>query len=488
LEALDRLNLAQPMLDAAQKPQPPLLYLSGQKTIARVDFARFLHRPYPYQLVIWQQRIERVLEAELRQRGPRVERATRLISFEMDDDGVMAHVERNGRSSEVIRAGRIVGCDGGHSTVRKTLGLKMEGTTLPEHLWLGEFDIEWKRSRDTMYVWWHKDGLTSALYIDFTQKWHVIVECDKCKEEPTLERMRALFSEQTGEIDARLKNPAWMGTLTINQRMPGHFMMVRAFLAGDAAHVHSAAGGQGMNIGMQDAMNLGWKLALTLSGAAASTLLQTYESERLPNAQHVLAATQRYQWLQIPHSIIGRLLAGTFTKAVMGIRPFGEAMARRIGMLNLNYQKSSLSRHNSRGATPHSRAGWRVPDAPCKIDNQATMLFEIIRGTHGNLFFFVGENPSPSTISRLRAVEQSIASLKPHLRTHYIVACEVDADNAALSGASVLTDGAQHLQTVFGLRAPEIIYVRPDGYIGLRTQNLDGQGLLDYLDLIYAKA
>lgn len=195
-----------------------------------------------------------------------------------------------------------------------------------------------------MYVWWHKDGLTSALFIDFTQTWHIMVECDKCKEEPTLERMRALFSEQTGEIDARLQNPAWMGTLTINQRMPGHFMMGRAFLAGDAAHVHSAAGGQGMNTGMQDAMNLGWKLALTLSGAAAPTLLQTYESERLPNAQHVLAATQRYQWLQIPHSVIGRRLAGAFTKAVMGIRPFGEAMARRIGMLNLNYQNSSLSR------------------------------------------------------------------------------------------------------------------------------------------------
>jgi 2-polyprenyl-6-methoxyphenol hydroxylase-like FAD-dependent oxidoreductase len=252
LEALDHLNLAQAMLDAAQKPQPPLLYLSGKKMIVRVDFASFLHRPYPYQLVIWQQRIERVLEAELQQRGHRVERATRLTTFETDDHGVTAHVERDRTGSEVIRAGWIVGCDGGHSTVRKTLGLKMEGTTLPEHLWLGELDIEWKRSRDTMYVWWHKDGLTSALFIDFTQKWHIMVECDKCKEKPTLERMRALFSEQTGEIDARLQNPAWMGTLTINQRMPGHFMMGRAFLAGDAAHVHSAAGGQGMNTGMQD--------------------------------------------------------------------------------------------------------------------------------------------------------------------------------------------------------------------------------------------
>jgi hypothetical protein len=122
-----------------------------------------------------------------------------------------------------------------------------------------------------------------------------------------------------------------------------------------------------------------------------------------------------------------------------------------------------------------------LPDAPCKINNQATTLFEIIRGTHGNLFFFVGDNPSSNTISRLRRVEQSVASLKPHIRTHYIVTSEVDADNAAWGSASVVTDGAQHLQTVFGLRAPEIIYVRPDGYIGLRTQNLDGRGLLDYL-------
>jgi hypothetical protein len=104
------------------------------------------------------------------------------------------------------------------------------------------------------------------------------------------------------------------------------------------------------------------------------------------------------------------------------------------------------------------------------------------------LFLFGGTDSPSNTISALRAIEQSCAPLKAHLRIHYIVASEVDTKNFALDGASVIVDGAQRLQTIFGLSVPKIIYVRPDGYIGLRTQNLDDRGLLDYLDLIYAKA
>jgi len=243
-----------------------------------------------------------------------------------------------------------------------------------------------------------------------------------------------------------------------------------------------------MNTGMQDALNLGWKLALTISGAASATLLQTYESERLPNARDVLRTSQTFHHIEIPHGVIGRWIGEKIFKAIQSIRSFGDAALARVGMLNVNYEDSTLSLQDSRQAKPHTHAGWHVLDASCKIGNRANTLFDIIRGTHGNLFFFVGDNPSPSTISRLRAVEQSVAPLKSHLRTHYIVACEAGADTATSDGASVITDGAQYLQTVFGLRAPEIIYVRPDGYIGLRTQHLDDRGLVDYLDLIYAKA
>jgi 2-polyprenyl-6-methoxyphenol hydroxylase-like FAD-dependent oxidoreductase len=265
LEVLDRLNLAEPRANAGGRStaQPPLLILSDKTVVARINFTSFPHEPYPFSLIIWQQRIERVLEVALAKRGHRVERPRRLLKLEMDAEGTAAHLQCAGHGSNIVRASWVVGCDGGHSTVREQLGLKMEGTTLPGRFWLGEFDLDWTRSRDAMYQWWYKGGMAAALFIDFTNKWHLYVGSERIPQgAPDLARMQALFREHTGEFDATLSNPSWISALTINQRMPNSFIVGRSILAGDAAHVHSGAGGQGMNTGIQDALNLGWKLAL----------------------------------------------------------------------------------------------------------------------------------------------------------------------------------------------------------------------------------
>ncbi len=487
LEALDRLDLAEPILAAAQHPQPPFLILSGKKVVARVDFATFLHEPYPFSLIIWQQRIERLLEGALAQRGHLVERSSRLVKFEMDKDGVTAHMERNGGKPEIVRTSWIVGCDGGHSAVRETLGLKMEGVTLPGQFWIGEFDLNWKRSRDSLYEWWHRGGMAAALFIDFTNKWHVFVESEEIpKGTPGLAQMQELFREYTGEPDATLSNPSWISALTINQRMPNRFIVDRAILAGDAAHVHSGAGGQGMNTGIQDALNLGWKLALVVSGAASSTLLQTYESERLPNAREVLRYTRKYHHVQLPRSATARWIAASFFKAIQTIRPLGYAVARKVGMLDVNYQTSSLSRHASGHGTRQTRAGWHVPDAPCRLDGRATRLFEILRGTQANVLLFAGVNPSSDTLKALETVAQSLQPLAAfHLRVLYVFASENHPRE--LGAIKTITDGGQHLQIALGMHGPEIIYVRPDGYIGFRDDHLDADALLEYLGLIFAK-
>jgi 2-polyprenyl-6-methoxyphenol hydroxylase-like FAD-dependent oxidoreductase len=487
LEELDALGLAEPLLAAAQHPQPAFLILSGQKTVARIDFSRFHHEPFPYQLVIWQQRVERVLQTALEQRGHSVERSTRLLTFEMDEEGVTAHVERGNGHQDTLRAAWIVGCDGGRSTVRETLGLKMHGTTIPHNFMLGEFDIHWNRSRDAMYEWWHKDGMVSATYIDFTNKWHIIVEYTESQHEsPSLDWMQALFRKRTGDPDVELSNPAWISEATFHQAMPDRFIEGRAILAGDAAHVHSAAGGQGMNTGIQDALNLGWKLALTASGAASPTLLQTYGSERLPNARSVLRTTQRYHRIELPHGALAQWLAGTFFRALGTVGPFGNAVAERVGMLDISYPDSPLSRQESPQATRRTRAGCHVPDAPCRLGGCATRLFEILRGTQAHLLLFAGFAPTPETVRALRAIRQRIGPLDTHLRPHFVFASETDAGDAGVSDAHVITDGGEYLQTAFGMREPEILYVRPDGYIGLRTQNLDGAALSAYLGRIYA--
>jgi 2-polyprenyl-6-methoxyphenol hydroxylase-like FAD-dependent oxidoreductase len=476
VEQLDGLDLAGPMLAAAQHPQPPLYIMSGKRTLARVDFAKFHHEPYPYQLIIWQQRIERILQDRLARRGHIVERGMRLGALEMDDAGVTARIERGDGDRETIRAGYIIGCDGGHSAVREQLGLRMERNATLGHFLLGEFDIAWRRSREAMYEWWHPDGMVSTMYIDFTNRWYTSIECESGAE-PTVERMQALFRERTGDAGATLANPAWMSALTFHQAMPEHYIAGRGILAGDTAHVHTAAGGQGMNTGIQDALNLGWKLALAVSGRAAPELLASYERERLPIARRVLRVTPRYQAIQIPRTAVGRMIAGVIWKALAGVRPVGEAAAR-IGMLSIHYRDSALSCNTSPHTPRVARAGNYRPDAWCHLDGRAVRLSDILRGTGATLLLYAGIAPKPGTLSALRAIERMVAPLEPYVTVRWIFASELDGVG--------ITDGGQHLQLAFGLREPEIIYLRPDGYIGLRTTRLAPHPVRDYLASIYA--
>lgn len=163
-----------------------------------------------------------------------------------------------------------------------------------------------------------------------------------------------------------------------------------------------------MNTGMQDALNLGWKLALTVSGAASSTLLQTYESERLLNARNVLRSALKYQRFLIPRGSLAILLSSAFFKAVMTIRTFGERIARKVGMLDVNYGNSSLSRQDSRQTASHTGAGWHVPDAPCRRNGNVTGLFKILRGTRANLLRRHPKDQNPLRVSSDQASRFSI--------------------------------------------------------------------------------
>ncbi len=489
LEALDVLNLAEPMIAAGQHPQPPLLMMHGAKLLARVDFGNMQHSPYryPYQFVIWQQRVEQVLNDALLKAGHFIERSTKLLDIAMDDNGVTAKVERDG-TQEHVRASWIVSCEGGRSVVREKLGLKMRGAgKLRGTFLIGEVDMDWKRSRDQMYEWWHDAGIATALYIDFTQRWHVLVEHsgEQITQDAQLDLMNAFFRERTQE-NVNITNPAWIVDTVFYNGMPDRFIVGRAILAGDAAHVHIAAGGQGMNTGIQDALNLGWKLALTVSGAANAALLQTYESERWPNARAVLRATQLYRKIQLPRGWFGRTLAAALFNA-MRIGPLGDALlGRRVGMLGIHYRKSTLSRQQSKRYRRDTSAGYRVPDLPCRTATTALRLFDVIRGTRATLLLFAGQAPDASVLNALHMIASEMSALSDLVRVRYIFASEIDAQAAEMHDSDALLDGTEHLQRGLGLLVPEVLYIRPDGYIGLRTDDLNPRTLSDYLSRIYA--
>jgi hypothetical protein len=170
------------------------------------------------------------------------------------------------------------------------------------------------------------------------------------------------------------------------------------------------------------------------------------------------------------------------------LRSIGAIFRKQAEKLITDYGKSPLSRQDSSQVTHRTRAGLHVPDAACRVGARPTRLFEIIRGPQADLLLFPGSSPIPEALSALRAIEQSVAVLGVHLHVYYVFPSQAYASDAGLreDDSRVIVDGLGKIEAAFGIQGPEIVYIRPDGYIGLRTQDLRRRTLLEYLSLIYS--
>jgi 2-polyprenyl-6-methoxyphenol hydroxylase-like FAD-dependent oxidoreductase len=486
LEALDVIGLGAPMIHNAVQPQPTLMTWQAGRPISETPAGGPPRQPYPYQLGIWQQTVEKVLTESLADRGHKIQRSCRLIDFSMDDDGVDARAEQDGEQVR-LRAGWVVGCDGGRSAVRSSLGLEMHGDTEPGKWFIGEFDIDWNMSRDVIFLSRHRKGSAIAFFDPLNQRWHTWVTLPDENLPLTLENVNAVWREYTG-LDSEISNPLWMHELRVNYGTADRYRDRRALLAGDAAHVHSSAGGQGLNTGVQDALNLGWKLALTIDRQAAPGLLDTYNEERLAQARNVLALSKRMHKVMYPRDLRSRAISRAVAMAMRRPALAERLAARQMSMLHIHCQDSSLSEHGSDQAPTGTRAGTFVPDVSCRHEGQATTLFAALRGPTAELLLCAGDSPSAATKSRLTDQADRLRMMGDRLRVHLVFQSDADMRDSGWEAGEtgVIIDGGRNLRRVLGIARPEIMYVRPDGYIGYRGTDLDPDPLDRYLKRVYA--
>lgn len=345
--------------------------------------------PYPDLLVIPEWRVEQVLADRLRELGSSVSFGCGLTSFRQDEDSVIAELD----TGETIRARYLIGCDGGHSTVRRQLGLGMQGLTHDDqHFLVGDVVID-GLDDDAAYAWFSEDGgyLAVSPLPQADGAWqfqaNVLPAPDGTIPEPTLDLFRRLFADRTGRTDITMSRPTWLSRYRFNARMVDRYRQGRVFLAGDAAHVHSPAGGQGMNTGIQDAYNLGWKLAAVLDGAP-EVLLDSYGVERIPVAAKVLADSSRgFESVFALHGM-RRVLRDHLIFPLIKRPVVMSRLLAATSQLTISYPNSPLTvaatrRH--RGPGP----GDRAPDARgVDVDGAPLRLFDILRGTHWTVLGF----------------------------------------------------------------------------------------------------
>lgn len=383
--------------------------------------------PYPAPVWISQPHVEGALRDRLAELGGRVEFGMALTGLGQDADGVTVTLG----TGERIRARYVVGCDGGRSTVRGLTGLTLEGTSYGTHRWyLGDVRLD-GLERGRQHVWMSSaDGVLSLFPLPGTEIWQFqasIPAGDDDPAEPSLELYRKIFADRAGVPGVALTDAGWLSLYRVNVCMVDHYREGRVLLAGDAAHIHSPGGGQGMNTGIQDAYNLGWKLAAVLAGAPA-TLLDTYEAERLPVARAVLADSTDKM------------------RMVMRAAAADDGSAAQRGLtddfttgLTIAYLDSPLTAPRPTGGAG-ARPGERAPDAVGTDPSTGgeVRLFDVFRGPRWTLLDFGGADaadtlPTPAWLD---------------LRTHRVAG---DLGREA-----------------YGVADPELVLIRPDGYIAAR--------------------
>lgn len=363
LELLNARGLAEAVL-AQGLPVPGAQPVPG----AFLDL-RDLPSRYQMLLLVPQSGTEHVLEQRARELGVEIVRGAEVVGLKQDADGVTLDV--NG--AEAIRASYVVGTDGAHSAVRRLIGVDFVGEQYETHIMLADVTLA-RAPQDRLFGAASHEGL--VVFVPFGDQWYRAIVWDRTREdvpleEPvTLAELQDAFRRIAGD-DYGMGEPRWRSRFLSERRQARHYRVGRVFLAGDAAHVHSPIGGQGMNTGIGDAMNLGWKLAAAVKGWAAPDLLDSYEKERHPVGASVLRLTDALNRLVLAGSRVGLAVRQNLIRALVRVPPARRRLAQRLAGLNVSYGPTGKRMPDTGGVYEALRGGKFVLATPDAFDIQA---------------------------------------------------------------------------------------------------------------------
>ena len=460
LEVLRPLGVTQALLARADIAPAADLRLGARAIRVRFGDLALPDTAFPHLTLIRQMDVERVLAQALADRGVEVERGAELAGLREEPGGVRA-VLRTPAGSEEAGFGFAVGCDGPASTVRAQAGIGWTGRPYPVEIVLADAELDGALADAAAQVVAGPRGLLFAFRLGEQATWRLLASraVTAGRHPPSsfgpMVPAADLQELMNGAgLDVRITNLVWSSRVTVQRRVADRFRRGRLFLAGDAAHAYSPATGQGMNAAIQDAANLGWKLAFA-AGPDDEPLLGSYDRERRPVARQVLAMTNLVFWAEaatgpVPSALRGRLapLAAPLVPALTGRRRLIAAGIRLVSQLNLRYPDSPLSVEGAPHRLGGPRAGDRLPDRLVRADGRDIRLHDLLArpGVH--------------------------------------ILLDRDADRLEDLALGRLV----HVHRLASIPGRGLIAVRPDGYVGFRGATAEARQLAAWLIRIGAAA
>jgi 2-polyprenyl-6-methoxyphenol hydroxylase-like FAD-dependent oxidoreductase len=495
LEVFDAMGLASAVVNGGAQVGGIRAYESG-RLIADIalDFAG-LGTPYPFILTHSQGQTEQRLLERLEALGSSVAWRTRLNGLHHDDNGVTATLTGPDGAGSTFRAGWVVGCDGAHSAVRHRLSLAFEGVGYDERFLLADLQMTWDAARDRAHILLGPDGPIPVFPLPAPGLWRLIDITGRIETDDPVAITRR-FGEllaRAGFGSATIDETVWTSSFRISRRAVSSLRVGRCFLAGDAAHIHSPVGGQGMNTGIQDAFNLAWKLALVVQGASPAAILDSYQAERHPVALRVLRGTDWATWfvtrVVADQNSLVRVVRDNVAGWLSRLGPFRRQLTRNVSELGINYRQSPLSADNwpLNDSAGGLRAGDRVPDVTLVPPPDGPgRLFDVLRHTGHTLLSFDGIDSPGAGRSAADYAEERLRGLPEGLVRRYRVAPR-EGGGGAVNDEATLLDPEGRLHTLFDARTPCHALIRPDGYLACRD-GIDGENLAAYLGRVFVRA
>jgi pentachlorophenol monooxygenase len=440
-----------------------------------------------------QSEVEACLEQRLRELGGRVVRATELLDFRQDTDGVRPRL-RDGAGEHELDSRMLVGCDGAHSRVREQLGLRFDGVRQSDHFLLADLDIDWDLDPYSSHGFLLARGALIAL--PMPRGWRLVMNQRDTEvsadEEVTLEPFRVRLERAFGEAP-ELGEPWWLSRFSIHRRLASHYRRNMAFIAGDACHVQSPLGAQGMNTGIADAFNLGWKMALYLQGHGDGSLLDTYERERRPVARSMLNTVDFLSRASFARNPLLRRPRDWILKWLGGQAWFRRRLVRRFSQLDVNYRTVASSLNLPPGflKSPGPCPGDRVPDVKLvhPDGSYSQHLQALLRDPRHHLLVWLPDDSAHrARVSAYALADRLWLDYGERVAMTVITPAPLEPELTDLRefNVSVLIDRDGDFRRRFG-EQNSLWMMRPDGHLAWRGRLREGDRLLQDMERFFRR-
>lgn len=454
-------------------------FKSHNRNLGKLDFTGIEANRH-FLIDLPQDKTERILYDALVQKAIQVEWNSELVELLQSENNVSATIKHPDGSEEIIKSRWLIACDGAHSTVRHHCNLEFIGAEYHQNWWLADLLIHWDQPQDQMVIYPSKYGPLACFPMGDKRYRLVLTAPPDDNRDPELSDIEAAFHERAKD-DAVLSDPVWITKFYIHHRQIQTYRHGRIFFAGDAAHIHSPMGGQGLNTGLQDVYNLVWKLALVQKKQAKSWILDSYHLERYPVGHQVLKDTDKMTRMILLKNPLLIKIRNVFMSFLLSFAFVRHSLASKIAELKISYAKSPIV--SDLGHNHHLKAGTFLIDFNLTSlhDRSVQSLSEIVQGTKHHLFIFVGQagHPESHLVETAKRIKSNFADL---IDVHLVVNQSIDVVND-----NIWLD-EERVQEVKKIERPTVVLLRPDKYIGYTQAPVVEDNLVAYLETMFNKS